>query len=263
VPYRIDLTGPPPDAFDTLVELGALDVEPVAGGLAALMPDAVKLVDVAAALRGADIRASPAAGRDDESVWTLSLRPVRTRTLLIVPASAPATLGALRIVDGPAFGTGLHPTTVLCLEALENLLDGAMPARVLDVGTGSGILALAALHRGVPRAVGVDVDGDALRVATENARLNGLAPRLSLVRGAPHALRGAWPLVLANIRAAELMELAQTLVRRVSSGGRLVLSGIPGSVAVDVEQAYRRLGMKQVGSESRGGWTALVLVPSW
>jgi ribosomal protein L11 methylase PrmA len=69
--------------------------------------------------------------------------------------------------------------------------------------------------------------------------------------------------VLANIRAADLMELAPMLVRRVSSGGRLVLSGIPSSVAADVEHAYRRFGMKQVGSETRGGWTVLVLVPSW
>jgi ribosomal protein L11 methyltransferase len=263
VPYRIDLTGPPADALDTLVELGALDVESTAGGLAALMPDAVPPIDVANALRTPDLRTSPAVGRDDESVWTLSPRPVRMRTLLIVPASAPVTVGALRIIDGPAFGTGLHPTTVLCLEALEAVLDGVMPARVLDVGTGSGILALAALHRGVPRAVGVDMDGDALRVAAESARLNGLATRLSLVRGGPGALRGGWPLVLANIRAAELIELASTLVRRVSSGGRLVLSGIPSAVAAEVAEAYRRLGMKQVGNDARGGWTALVLVPSW
>lgn len=263
VPYRIDLRHPNGDAFDTLVALGALDVESVDGALAALMPDSVSAADVARALGLMDVRASRAIGRDDESVWTLNPRAVRTRTLQFLPASMPATPGALRMAEGLAFGTGLHPTTVLCLEALEDLLDVVTPARALDVGTGSGILALAALQRGVARAVGVDLDADALQVAAENVRLNGLAGRLSLVRGGPDAVRGAWPLIVANVRAAELMELAPTLVRRLASGGRLMLSGIPQSVASEVEQTYRRLGLTPVRSDIRDGWSAIVLAPTW
>jgi ribosomal protein L11 methylase PrmA len=263
VPYRIDLSDPPGDAFDTLVALGALDVDSGEGALAALMPDQVSAADVATALGLTDLRVSPAVGRDDESVWTLSPRAVRTRTLQFLPASLPAAPGALRMTEGRAFGTGLHPTTLLCLEALEDLLDVVTPSRALDVGTGSGILALAAVRRGVARAVGVDVDADALDVAAANVRLNGLAGRLWLVRGGPDAVRGAWPLIVANVRAAELMEFAPALVRRTASGGRLVLSGIPQSVAPDVEQAYRRLGLTRVSSAEREGWTALVLAPSW
>jgi ribosomal protein L11 methyltransferase len=263
VPYRIDLPDPPDDAFDRLVELGALDVEPVAGGLAALLPDGVAVASLTLALGVDSVSVSPAEPRDDASVWILSRRPIRIGRLLLVPAHLPVPAGALRLSDGPAFGTGLHPTTVLCLEALEAALDVDRPARVLDVGTGSGVLALAALLMGVPRAVGLDIDADALQIAAENARLNDFAARLRLVRGGPEAVQGLWPLVLANVLPAPLMEMAPALVRRVEHRGRLVLSGIPSSVTPDVEHVYRRLGMRHLRSETRAGWTALVLQPSW
>jgi ribosomal protein L11 methyltransferase len=263
VPYRIDLAHPPDDALERLVLLGALDIEAVAGGLAALMPDGVAPEPVANALATNAVSVSPARGRDDGSVWILSPRPVRVGRLLIAPAGAVASPGVLRLADGPAFGTGLHVTTALCLETLESMLEISRPARVLDIGTGSGVLALAALMHGVERAVGLDIDGDALRVASKNARINGLATRLHLVRGGPDAVSGAWPVVLANVLAASLVEMAALVVRRVGHGGRVVLSGIPASVAADVEQAYRHLGMRQLRAETRAGWTALVLAPSW
>ena len=179
----------------------------------------------------------------------------------IVPADGPTVPGALRLADGAAFGTGLHATTALCLEALEDILDAEMPDRMLDVGTGSGVLALAALRRGMRRAL--DIDDDALCVAARNGRLNGAAARLWLVRGGPEAVLGLWPLVVANIRAAELMELAQPIASRVASRGRVVLSGMPQSVTPDVEHAYRRLGMATVSAAERDGWSALVLRPTW
>ena len=77
-----------------------------------------------------------------------------------------------RLIDAAAFGTGLHPTTALCLEALEEEVGIAAPDAVLDVGTGSGVLALGALMLGVPRALGIDIDDEALRIAAENARIN-------------------------------------------------------------------------------------------
>jgi ribosomal protein L11 methyltransferase len=187
---------------------------------------------------------------------------VRVRTLLIVPAGSKPAPGALRMIDSPAFGTGLHPTTALCLEAIEDLPD-QRPGRMLDVGTGSGILALAALRRGVSRAVGLEIDPGALRAAAENARINQMADRLSLIHGGIEAVSGSWPLVTANIRAAELIAMAPALARRVASKGRLILSGIPRSVTPDVEHAYRRLGMTRIGLDERGGWTALVFHPSW
>jgi ribosomal protein L11 methylase PrmA len=169
----------------------------------------------------------------------------------------------LRLVDANAFGTGLHPTTGLCLEALQEAVDTVRPEAVLDVGTGSGLLALGALALGVPGALGIDIDDEALRVAAENARINALHDRLRLSPGGPEAVAGAWPLVLANVLAASLIEMAPALVRRVGRQGRLVLSGIPAGVEPEVEQAYRDLGMRRVEVKSRNGWVALVLQASW
>lgn len=263
MPYRIDLADPANDALEQLMRLGALDVESTADGIAALMPDGVEPETVASAVAAGLVSVSPARGRDDGSVWILSPRRVRVGRLTLGPADAAAEPDTLRLCDGAAFGTGLHPTTALCLEALEAIVEISRPTRVLDIGTGSGVLALAALTHRVGRAVGVDIDEDALRVASENARLNGLEARLDLVQGGPAAVNGAWPLVLANILAAPLLEMAPDLVRRVAHQGRLVLSGLPSSVAPEVEHAYRRLGMQRVGAETRAGWTALTLAPSW
>ena len=180
-----------------------------------------------------------------------------------MPANASAEPGALRLTDSAAFGTGLHPTTAMCLEAIEEALEPSTPGALLDVGTGSGVLALAALLMGVPRALGLDIDAEALRAAAENARLNGLDRRLQLTRGGPDAVAGTWPLVVANLLAAPLVELAPVLVRRVGHHGRLMLSGIASSVEKDVDRAYRRLGMQHVLARSRAGWSALVLQASW
>jgi ribosomal protein L11 methyltransferase len=264
VPYRVDLRNVGDDALDRLVELGAIDAEfSHDGGIAALLPDSVPPEQVARALGVDDISVSPAAGRDAGSVWVLSPRPIRIGRLRIVPAHTDAEPDALRLVDAGAFGTGLHPTTALCLEALEEVVQIAVPDAVLDVGTGSGVLALGALMMGVPRALGIDIDDEALRVAAENARINGIDERLQLARGGPGTVTGTWPLVLANVLAATLIEMAPTLVRRVGHQGQLVLSGIPSSVEQDVDQAYRRLGMRRVRVKSRAGWVALVLQASW
>lgn len=264
MPYRVDLRNVGADALDRLVELGAIDAECLhGGGIAALLPDSVAPEQVASALGVADVSVSPATGRDAGSIWVLSLRPVRIGRLRIVPAHSEAEPDALRLIDAAAFGTGLHPTTALCVEALEEAVQIAPPDAVLDVGTGSGVLALAALMMGVPRALAIDIDDEALRVAAENARINALEERLRLTRGGPETVTGTWPLVLANVLAAQLIEIAPALVRRVGHQGRLVLSGIPSSVEQDVDRAYRRLGMRRVRVTSRAGWVALVLQASW
>ena len=263
MPYRIDISRPPHDALDRLVQLGALDIEPVNDGLAAIIPDGVKPDVVAVALGVAHVAVSPAVGRDNGSVWLMSPRAVRIGSVLVAPPGVAAPPGALRLTDSTAFGTGHHPTTALCVEALEEALTIAVPDSLLDVGTGSGVLALAALMMGVPRAVGLDIDADALKIAAENARLNKLADRLQFVPGGPDVVDGVWPLVVANVLAAPLIEMAPILVRRVGHRGRLILSGIPSSLESEVEQTYRRLGMRHLRSETRAGWTVLVVEASW
>ena len=251
MPYRLDLPGAGDAALDRLIELGALDVEVNDRRIAALMPDGVAPETVARALGTQRFTVSAASGRDEDSVWTLSTRPIQ--------------LGAhsIALVDSRVFGTGLHPTTALCLEMLADLVGDDPPARLLDVGTGSGVLAIAALKLGVPRATAIDIDEDAVRVAPENARLNGVADRLEVHHAGPDGIDGAWPLAVANVLAAPLIEMAPVLVRRVGHHGRLVLSGIPAAVEPDVVRAYRHLGMRHVRSEGRGGWTAILLQSTW
>jgi ribosomal protein L11 methyltransferase len=266
MPYRVDLPNPDADAFDRLVELGAIDAELSRdGGISALMPDSLAPQQLGRALGVAvgDLSISPAAGRDAGSVWMLSPRPIRIGRLCIVPAGREAEPGALKLIDAAAFGTGFHPTTALCLEALEEAVQSGPADTVLDVGTGSGVLALAALMMGVPRARGIDIEDEALAVAAENARINGLDQRLQLSRGGPEAVTGTWPLVLANVLPGPLIEMAPALVRRVGHYGQLVLSGIPSSVERDVDEAYRHLGMRRLRGKSRAGWVALVLQASW
>jgi len=255
LPYRVDIARPPADAFDRLLELGALDIdsdiESSSGGLAAILPDAVTPENVTAALPGAGIVVSPAISRDDGSVWILRPRVVRVENVVI------------RLTDSSAFGTGCHPTTTLCIEALDEAIHFMHPDSILDVGTGSGILALAALTMGVKHAVGVDTDPDAVQVAAEHARMNNVADRFKLVLGGPETADGTWPLVVANILAAPLIEMAPVLVRRVASRGRLILSGIPQSLEGEVRQAYARLGMRHIRSMSREAWVVIVLQASW
>jgi ribosomal protein L11 methyltransferase len=263
VPYRIDISCPPDDALERLVQLGALDIELVDGGLAAIIPDAVTPDAVARALGVAGVTVSPAVARDNGSIWLLRPRAIRIGSVLIAPLEVAAPPGALRLTDSTAFGTGHHPTTAMCVEALEESLTIAVPDSVLDVGTGSGVLALAALMMGASRAVGLDIDADSLKIAAEHARLNNLADRLQLVLGGPDSVNGAWPLVVANVLAAPLIEMAPLLVRRVASRGRLILSGISCSLESEVRQTYQELGMRHIRSETRAGWAILVAQASW
>jgi ribosomal protein L11 methyltransferase len=272
MPYRIDVAHAPDNAFEALVELGALDVEPaIREGrceLAAILPDSVTPKTASQALGGAELRVSAAGWRDDGSVWSLHPRAVRAGGMLITFADEPASDRAIRLSDSQAFGTGSHPTTALCLEALHEMLPGESVLggslnRLLDVGTGSGILALAGLTMGVPQATGLDIDPAALESARRNAQLNGLDHRLALVLGGPEAVQGTWPLVVANILAAPLTEMAPVLVRRIGCGGRLILSGIQESLEAEVRRVYLRLGLRHLTTERRAGWAAVLLQASW
>ena len=268
MPYRIDIDHAGSVLFDRLIELGAIDAELAGDGIAALMPDNVTPEQISRALGVSHVAASAAIGRDEDSVWILSQRPIQVGRLRLLPAHSDVEHSdvepnTIRLVDTTAFGTGLHPTTAMCLEVLDEAVQHEPPDAVLDVGIGSGVLALAALVLGVPRATGLDTDDDALRVAAENARLNGMDGRLQLTRGGPDAVSGTWPLVLANVLAAPLIEMAPALVQRIGHRGVLVLSGIPASVEQNVDKAYERFGMRRVRAVSRAGWVALVLRASW
>jgi ribosomal protein L11 methyltransferase len=263
LPYRIDTDAP--GAPEILIDLGALDVEQTDRSACAIMPDIVTPADVARALGGACVAVSSAAPRDDGSVWLLHPRPVRIGSILIAPAHALAAPDTLRLSDSAeAFGSGHHPSTALCVEVLEEVMTaGSPPTTMLDVGTGSGILALSALVLGVAHATGIDIDERALAAAADNAVRNGFEARLRLVKGGPESIEGIWPLITANILTSPLLEMAPVLVRRLASRGLLILSGIRDSLESDVRQTYRDLGLYHRETRTQGGWTMLVMQASW
>lgn len=117
MPYRVDLRHAGDRAIDRLIALGALDLEPSGDGIAAILPDGVTPEQIASALGIQPVAVSPATGRDAGSVWVLRVRPFQIGRLRILPAGAQPEPDALRLIDSAAFGTGLHPTTALCLEA--------------------------------------------------------------------------------------------------------------------------------------------------
>jgi ribosomal protein L11 methyltransferase len=160
---------------------------------------------------------------------------------------------------GMAFGTGLHPTTRLCLAGLERLADDGRlaAARVLDVGCGSGILAIAALKLGAASALGVDTDPIAVEATLANARRNGLTRRLearvgSLPTGEPPA-----DVVLANLIAGVLVPLAPLLHDELRPGGMLLASGIFSDRESEVRDALEAAGLTIAGRTSEGDWVAL------
>jgi ribosomal protein L11 methyltransferase len=223
--------------------------------------------------------ARPKAERVAEQDWvTLSqagLEPIRAgRFFVHTPPhrdAAPAGAVAIEVDAGRAFGTGHHETTAGCLEALDALKRQGFVARnLVDVGTGTGLLAFAALRLWPrARAAASDIDPVSVEVTRENAAINGIplgrgAGRLetAVAAGLDHVRlrqRGPYDLIIANILAGPLIELAPSLGPALVPGGRIVLAGLLQGQAERVAYAYRREGLRQTFSVERGEWPTLVL----
>ncbi len=165
--------------------------------------------------------------------------------------SPPGAELVARIDPGLAFGTGSHPTTKLVLRFLERSLRGG--ERVLDYGCGSGILAIAAAKLGASRVVAVDIDPQAVLVTHENSRANGVQVEASLPEALPP---GRYDVIVANILAQPLIELAPVLGPVARRGAHLALAGILDSQAADVAQAYSARFDMSV-AEREEGWALL------
>ncbi len=168
----------------------------------------------------------------------------------------------LRIEAGAAFGTGHHGTTVGCLLAYDRLLRAQKFARVLDVGTGTGVLAIAAARTGSRRVAGSDIDPVSVRIARENAGLNRAKARFVHAAGLTHpALRAVRPadLVFANILARPLMNLAHDIGGALRPGGLVILSGLLRSQERAVRAAYLAKGFILVRRLHRDAWATLVM----
>jgi ribosomal protein L11 methyltransferase len=168
----------------------------------------------------------------------------------------------LALDPGMAFGTGLHPTTHLCLAALDDLAGrGALnAARVLDVGCGSGILAIAAAKLGGATVLGVDTDPIAIEATVANAGRNGLGDRISARRGSLPSGEAPFDVIVANLIASVLVTLAPLLRDELLPGGTLLASGIFVDRESDVRDAFATVGLAVTGRTIEGEWMALEAV---
>jgi ribosomal protein L11 methyltransferase len=171
-------------------------------------------------------------------------RPPPGRILLRLPAST-------------AFGTGGHESTRLVLLCLEE--DPPCGLEVLDIGTGSGVLALAAAALGARRAVALDTDSQAVFVARENLRLHPFGSRVTLLAAAVEAIAGVFPLVLANLLPEEFRPVRGAVMSRVALGGRLVLSGMPLDLEERVVARLRSRRWLLSGRRTEGEWVCVCL----
>ena len=233
------------------------DAPRVADGLARYLG---RLAALHPAARPATIETSAVSALDWTAVARSHHRPVLIgRRLLVAPPwDVPEAPGreVLVIEPGMAFGTGQHATTRGCLAAIENAVAAGGVRSALDVGTGSGILALALARLGVPRVVAIDDDPQVLPRARENLARNGAA-HVTLAGGTAADLDARFDLVAANLLADILVREAAALAARVEPDGCLVASGLLASQAPDVAAAYR--GWRIVDEHRDEGWCTLVL----
>ena len=236
------------DAFPTTTE----EADALRGRLAAF-PALVVTVE---ALADADWLAMSLSG----------LPPVRAGRFFVYGAHdqgrIPANAVALRIEAGAAFGTGHHGTTVGCLLAWNDLIKARRFGKVLDVGAGTGVLAIAAARTGARLARGTDIDAPSVRIARENAALNGARAEFVHASGLDHRrVRSAAPydLVFANILAPPLVALAQDIRGALRPGGVAILSGLLRTQERRVLAAYRSRGFRLLRRIHRDAWATLVL----
>lgn len=198
---------------------------------------------------------------DWSHAWKKHYQPLRIgRRLLIRPlwidvAPAPDDV-EIALDPGMAFGTGTHPTTQLCLESLERLIEPAQD--VLDLGSGSGILAIAAAKLGARKVLALDIDPVAVEATLGNARANGVARKIIAECGGLECVLGGarrFDLLIVNILARVILQLAeQRLGETVKPGGIAIFSGIIDTQLAEVEAALRRTGLDPYARHQQGDW---------
>ncbi len=204
------------------------------------------------------------ADEDWADAWKKHYKPVRLGQRIVVrPLWIDVELGEddieIALDPGMAFGTGTHPTTQLCLEALERMVSPALD--VLDLGCGSGILSIAAAKLGAINVIGVDIDQLAVDATIENAEQNGVANHIKAHRGGLETVITSarrYDLVVVNILAKIIMAMCdEKLGETVRPGGRAIFSGIIESQIDDVEIALRKTGLDPVARYQQGDWVLI------
>ncbi|HYE44560.1 MAG TPA: 50S ribosomal protein L11 methyltransferase [Caulobacter sp.] len=227
-----------------------------ADGIRAVLADWDELTVTTEALADADWLAMSLSG----------LPPVREGRFFVFglhdKGLAPPNAVQLRIEAGAAFGTGHHGTTAGCLRVFHDLLKGRRFPKVLDVGAGTGVLAIAAARTGSKLAVGTDIDQPSVRIAAENAQVNRAKARFVHASGLSHrrvAATAPYDLVFANILAPPLVALAQDIRTALKPGGVAILSGLLRTQERRVRAAYLARGFRLKRRLHRDAWATLVL----
>jgi ribosomal protein L11 methyltransferase len=236
------------DAYTPLLfELGARGLEEKPGEVWAYFPQRLELPLPGEWLELPDT--------DWLEAWRRDLKPVKAGPFVVLAPWHGWTGDELRIVlePGMAFGTGHHETTRMALEALGERVGPGM--RVLDLGTGSGILAIAAAKLGA-EAEGVDIDAAVIPQALENARVNGVSPRLA--EGTLESVAGPYALVVANLYAELHARLASGYAKVLEPGGTLILTGILAERETPVREALEAEGFALQRRRQEGEWVLLV-----
>lgn len=215
---------------------------------------------------GAAIEGKPAWRTLQEEDWAESWKQYydieHVGRLVIRPAwrdysPAPGEV-VISLDPGMAFGTGQHPTTRMCLEALSGL--DAVPARVLDLGSGSGILAIAAVALGAEWVLAVDTEEQAVKASLENTALNGMQDRIAVRAGSIEAARddGSFDLVFANINAAAVTSLAEAMAAQMKPGAGLYAGGVIAEREAGVAEALRAAGLRIERVMADGDWRTFI-----
>lgn len=211
--------------------------------------------ELAETVKGSRFALEDVVERDWSVEWRNQIKSVTVGRLWVGPpwekATAPKDKVCLFIEPKMAFGTGDHPTTSLCLKAVDTFMAANPGASVLDVGTGTGVLAFAAKKLGASRCVGVDNDVTSIELAKECMQENGLEG-IELSTKTLHGIEGEFDLVLANILANTLVELAPLIVPKVKK--KLVLAGVLVPQADEVKAAFTSRGLTATMDETIGEW---------
>lgn len=227
----------------------------LAAGLQSLRDDGVKV-------GWGRIWTETVAREDWAESWKRHFKPIAIgRALLIKPSWSrrpPQRGQAVVILDpGLSFGTGQHPTTRFCLEEITSARRAALPQTFLDIGTGSGILAIAAVKVGFSRVAAFDIDPDAIRVARANARTNGVGRRIRFSRQDLAQMKAGpapFDVVSANLTFDLLLRERRRILGQVRPGGSLLLAGILRSQFASVERAYGAAGLTLTRRQRVGEW---------
>ncbi len=197
---------------------------------------------------------------DWEKGWKAFYHPIEIgERLAVVPSWEEYATNRVKITldPGMAFGTGTHETTALCLNILDKIVLGG--EKILDIGTGSGILAIAAIKLGAKSAIGVDIDPMCVRVAKENAEINGINGEFDVKIGdLSKEVSGKFDIICANIVAGAIIELAKFIPDLLAQDGIFLTSGIIDIRCEEVAQALKKAGLTVKEIKEDGGWVAII-----